>query len=300
MSWKHLGEVFDIHGGGIDLVFPHHENEIAQSRCAFHSPVMANYWMHNGFLQVEGEKMSKSEGNFFTIRELLEKWPGDVLRLQMLMTHYRQPLDWTNDRAMLASSELEEWSHVLQNRYNLPNDKKPNVVVEALSDDLNTPNAISALRDLFSRAKKGGSDQELEFASACKFLGLRKLDQPGLFQFGVSAMNVGQQNLFKYSEAVEKLRAAIANNAAEARTRWLSFIKQDGLDVEIDKGARITLIRGDQEAIKRNVDQLIADRKVARARKDWGESDRIRDKLKAMGIEVEDKQDGTTVWRVAR
>ena len=95
MSWKHLGETFDIHGGGIDLVFPHHENEIAQSRCAFHTPVMANFWMHNGFLQVEGEKMSKSLGNFFTIRELLADWPGEVLRFDMLRTHYRQPIDWT-------------------------------------------------------------------------------------------------------------------------------------------------------------------------------------------------------------
>src|SRR5271156_5920502 len=95
MSWKHLGETFDIHGGGIDLVFPHHENEIAQSRSAFHTPMMANYWMHNGFLQVEGAKMSKSEGNFVTIRELLSDWPGQVLRFNMLRTHYRQPIDWT-------------------------------------------------------------------------------------------------------------------------------------------------------------------------------------------------------------
>ena len=95
MSWKHLGETFDIHGGGIDLVFPHHENEIAQSRCAFHTGVMANYWMHNGFLQVEGEKMSKSLGNFFTIREVLADWQGDVVRLAMLSTHYRQPINWT-------------------------------------------------------------------------------------------------------------------------------------------------------------------------------------------------------------
>ena len=95
MSWKHLGETFDIHGGGIDLVFPHHENEIAQSRCAFHTKVMANFWMHNGFLQVEGEKMSKSLGNFVTIREVLADWPGDVVRLAMLSTHYRQPIDWT-------------------------------------------------------------------------------------------------------------------------------------------------------------------------------------------------------------
>src|SRR5205085_696439 len=101
MSWKHLGETFDIHGGGIDLVFPHHENEIAQSRSAFHTPVMANFWMHNGFLQVEGEKMSKSLGNFVTIRELLAEEPnnprwGEIIRLNMLRSHYRQPMDWTH------------------------------------------------------------------------------------------------------------------------------------------------------------------------------------------------------------
>ena len=100
MSWKFLGEIFDIHGGGIDLVFPHHENEIAQTRCAFHTPVMANYWMHNGFLQVEGEKMAKSAGNFVTIHELLTGWNGDGGRERFcvsrcLSTHYRQPIDWT-------------------------------------------------------------------------------------------------------------------------------------------------------------------------------------------------------------
>ena len=95
MAWKHLGEKFDIHGGGIDLVFPHHENELAQTCCAFHSDRMANVWMHNGFLQLESEKMSKSLGNFFTIREMLADWPGEVLRLSMLKTHYRSPIDWT-------------------------------------------------------------------------------------------------------------------------------------------------------------------------------------------------------------
>src|SRR5258708_5224247 len=95
MAWRHLGETFDIHGGGIDLVFPHHENEIAQSRCAFQTPMMANIWMHNGFLQVESEKMSKSLGNFFTISEVLADWQGDVIRLAMLASHYRQPIHWT-------------------------------------------------------------------------------------------------------------------------------------------------------------------------------------------------------------
>src|SRR5947199_6483925 len=94
MSEAYLGQVFDIHGGGLDLIFPHHENELAQSRCAHGTSVMANTWMHNGFLEVEGRKMSKSEGNFVTIRELLANWTGDVLRLQMLMTHYRSPIDW--------------------------------------------------------------------------------------------------------------------------------------------------------------------------------------------------------------
>src|ERR1700726_3862662 len=109
MSGKYLGEVFDIHGGGIDLVFPHHENEIAQSRCAFHTPVMANFWMHNGFLQVEGEKMAKSEGNFITIREALDDWPGAVLRFQMLMTHYRQPIDWTRHASEQAAVALDSF-----------------------------------------------------------------------------------------------------------------------------------------------------------------------------------------------
>src|SRR6201990_3348854 len=95
MAGQYLGETFDIHCGGIDLQFPHHENEIAQSRCAFHTPVMANTWMHNGFLQVEGEKMSKSLGNFFTIREVLAAWQGDVVRLAMLSTHYTKPINWT-------------------------------------------------------------------------------------------------------------------------------------------------------------------------------------------------------------
>src|SRR4051794_14644461 len=147
MSWKHLGETFDIHGGGIDLVFPHHENEIAQSRCAFDTPLMANYWMHNGFLQVEGEKMSKSLGNFFTIRELLADWPGDVLRFNMLRTHYRQPMDWT-------VRGLEETFKTLESLCEHPSFLDGSdaafapAVLEALCDDLNTPKAIAELHVL--------------------------------------------------------------------------------------------------------------------------------------------------------
>src|SRR5690349_20513055 len=140
MSWKHLGETFDIHGGGIDLVFPHHENEIAQSRCVFHTPMMANYWVHNGFLQVEGEKMAKSLGNFVTIRDLLKDWPGEVLRFQMLMTHYRQPLDWTRKRTEEAAAALDAFRHLTTA---VDDGAVSPRVLAALEDDLNTPQVIT-------------------------------------------------------------------------------------------------------------------------------------------------------------
>ena len=167
MSWKHLGEVFDIHGGGIDLVFPHHENEIAQSRCAFGHGVMSNIWMHNGFLQVEGQKMSKSLGNFLTINELLADWPGDVLRFNMLRTHYRQPIDWT-------VKSLEESWRTLEGFFNnagavhAEQGRIAASVLEALMDDLNTPKAIAELHAL----DRPGAQNELgETLKALGFTG---------------------------------------------------------------------------------------------------------------------------------
>jgi len=157
MSWKHLGEVFDIHGGGIDLVFPHHENEIAQSRCAFATPVMANFWMHNGFLQVEGEKMSKSLGNFFTIREVLADWQGDVIRLAMLSTHYTKPINWTVKGLEEAAKALESFFDAAA----ADAEARPAPpVLEALADDLNTPKAIAemhALRNAAGRKALAGT-----------------------------------------------------------------------------------------------------------------------------------------------
>jgi cysteinyl-tRNA synthetase len=169
MSWKHLGETFDIHGGGIDLVFPHHENEIAQSRCAFHAPVMASYWMHNGFLQVEGEKMSKSLGNFFTIREVLAEWPGEAIRLAMLQTHYRQPINWTSTGLAEAKRTLDHW-------YQLAGDAQPGMlcadVVDALADDLNTPKALAAFHELRSEAAKGSAGAAAGLKASAQLLGL--------------------------------------------------------------------------------------------------------------------------------
>ena len=159
MSWKHLGETFDIHGGGIDLVFPHHENELAQNRCAFHKDVMANFWMHNGFLQVEGEKMSKSLGNFVTIRDLLADWPGEVLRFNMLRTHYRQPIDWTVRSLKESDTVIRKWRETFRDaswkREELTLAYEPKGrFFEALNDDLNTPLAISELHKLQDWARR--------------------------------------------------------------------------------------------------------------------------------------------------
>ncbi|MES0027842.1 cysteine--tRNA ligase [Mesorhizobium sp. M0040] len=154
MSAAYLGEVFDIHGGGLDLIFPHHENEIAQSRCAHGTETMAKVWMHNGFLQVEGQKMSKSLGNFYSITELLEtdtfggrKWPGEVLRLAMLMTHYREPIDFSVRKLEEAENTLRKWKRAAD--LAPPTAKPvPAGVIEALSDDLATYAAFQLLTQL--------------------------------------------------------------------------------------------------------------------------------------------------------
>ena len=168
MSWKHLGETFDIHGGGIDLVFPHHENEIAQSRCAFHTDVMANVWMHNGFLQVEGEKMSKSVGNFFTIHDLLKDWPGEVLRFNMLRTHYRQPIDWTVKGLEESWKTLDDWYWIVADA---PGGSVSGPVMAALEDDLNMPQAIAVLHGLRNRAQGGDDTARADLASSLRLLG---------------------------------------------------------------------------------------------------------------------------------
>jgi cysteinyl-tRNA synthetase len=163
LSQPHM---FDIHGGGIDLVFPHHENEIAQSRCAYETPIMAQIWMHNGFLQVEGEKMAKSLGNFVTVHELLEDWqgyawPGEALRFNMLRTHYRQPLDWTLVALNEAHKTLWEWYGDLEGKGAATG--IPGPVLDALLDDLNTPKAITEMHRLHSAGHWGGLRAALEF-----------------------------------------------------------------------------------------------------------------------------------------
>ncbi|WP_375597913.1 cysteine--tRNA ligase [Devosia sp. Naph2] len=178
MSERYLGETFDIHGGGLDLIFPHHENEIAQSRCAHGSHAMANVWMHNGFLQVEGQKMSKSLGNFFTIHDLLEtkalggrKWPGEVLRLAMLMTHYREPIDFTVRRLEEAEALLNGWYRAVGD-VTAEGGLLCAGMVDALDDDLNTPAAVRALHELRAEAVKGIVPAMRSLKASAALLGL--------------------------------------------------------------------------------------------------------------------------------
>ena len=168
MSAAYLGEMFDIHGGGIDLIFPHHENEVAQSRCAHGTPAMANYWMHNEFVQIEDTKMSKSLGNFVTIRDLLADWPGEVLRLNMLKAHYRSPMEWTLKGLEETAKTLDDWYMVAADT----NGEQPSdAVIEALSDDLGTPQAIALLHGLRNSAASGNERDRGSFAVSLRLLG---------------------------------------------------------------------------------------------------------------------------------
>jgi cysteinyl-tRNA synthetase len=209
MSKSLLGETFDIHGGGLDLIFPHHENEIAQSRCAHGTKVMANYWMHNGFLQVEGQKMSKSVGNFYTIQQTIgaddfgqRVWEGEVVRLAMLMTNYRQPIDWSVKRLREAEDIMVQWKLTVSdlveplNTYNLtPSAFGPDTqVLEALFDDLNTHLAIQKI-DKIAQQLRQRPDLYASFVSSLELLGLS-----GGVQASSSTLDIPREQIVRLVE----------------------------------------------------------------------------------------------------
>ncbi|HZY49316.1 MAG TPA: cysteine--tRNA ligase [Devosia sp.] len=239
MSERYLGQVFDIHAGGLDLIFPHHENELAQSRCAHGTEVMARYWLHNGFLQVEGQKMSKSLGNFVTIHELLEtdkfggrSWPGEVLRLAMLMTHYREPIDFTVVRLNEAEERLRGWQRVASKAKGTGT-VDPSVL-EALSDDLGFHRASVAM-DVIARKANRGVDTAVEcLAATLKFFGFPT------------------DSLIADAEVFDSSRIADAVNARLAALNAKDFAKADEIraallaegiqlmDSKNDAGERVT------------------------------------------------------------
>ena len=171
MSEKYLGKNFDIHGGGLDLIFPHHENEIAQSCCNNNTKNFANYWVHNGFLTINKEKMSKSLGNIITISDAVNKYSGQVVRLALLSAHYSQPLDWNEELLRNQESVLNKW-------YNLYSEQKEKnlEVDEILLDDLNTPGFIAKIHELYNSASKGNEENKIKFNQACKLIGLFDLN----------------------------------------------------------------------------------------------------------------------------
>ncbi len=275
--------IFDIHGGGIDLVFPHHENEIAQSCCAFESSRMANVWMHNGFLQVEGEKMSKSLGNFVTIHELLHTtkfggraWPGEVLRLAMLRTHYRQPIDWTVRELERADQKLSEWYRLIRGAASSVGSVDEGVL-DALSDDLNTHDAIVRLQELARTGKRPA------LAASLRFLGfscdLSKLDWA--VSTGHDGLSINIDSTAPSARTVIGEARGTSTSTATAVGRWFKFEADGSYSAD--------------PVTQKRIDVLISLRTAARAAKNWAESDRLRDQLTALGVAIKDNKDGTTL-----
>lgn len=243
-----LGETIDIHGGGHDLVFPHHENEIAQSTCAHGGKIFARYWLHNGFLNVNSEKMSKSIGNVLLVRELLKHAPGEAIRLVLLTAQYRQPLDWTDEVLTEARKKLDRLYGALRELGDVaaaPGVQAPEGFIAALEDDLNTPMALAELFELARAANKAESTQDKARIKA------QLLDAGGL-------LGLLQQ----------------------APTTWFATASDQatGLDPA-------------------EIDRLLEARVNARKAKNFAESDRIRDELKAKGVLIEDSAQGTR-WRM--
>ena len=269
MAKKYLGDTFDIHGGGQDLVFPHHENEIAQSKCAYHGN-FANYWLHNGFIQINGDKMSKSLGNFFLLREILEKFSGNVVRLFILSTHYRKPINFSFENMEDTKKALQNIVKSMNKFENIvekyKNEKIENVKIsefsqkivefdkkfeEAMNEDMNTPQALATIFDQIRETNKFISTNENEFSTI--YYEIKK---------SYDSLKVKIENVFGIAIEVE--------NAVK---------EEEGENMELTK---------------KLIELLIKLRSQARSEKNFKLSDEIRDELKALGVEIKDNKDGST------
>ena len=273
MAKKYLGDTFDIHGGGQDLVFPHHENEIAQSKCAYHGN-FANYWLHNGFIQINGDKMSKSLGNFFLLREILEKFSGNVVRLFILSTHYRKPINFSfenmEDTKKALQNIVKSMNKFKNNVEKYKNEKIENVknsefsqkidefdkkFEDAMDEDMNTPQALATIFDQIRETNKFISTNENEFSTI--YYEIKK---------SYDSLKEKLENVFGIAIEVE--------NAVK---------EEEGENMELTK---------------KLIELLIKLRSEARSEKNFKLSDEIRDELKALGIEIKDNKDGSTDYNL--
>ena len=236
MSHFYLGEMFDIHAGGIDLVFPHHENEIAQTRCSFGTSSMANIWMHNGYVTVDGEKMSKSVGNFYTVHDLLSKWPGEVIRYALLAGQYRAPLDYSIKGLSDARSALDRLYQSLRDTENTVSERfKPaEPVLNALADDLNTPLALSKLHELAGNLNRTQNTESIaikgELLASARLLGLLQKD-PEIWFKGISEHNYEWTDDKIEKFILARKQARLAKDFLEA-DRIRNELKANGIVLE--------------------------------------------------------------------
>ena len=273
MAKKYLGDTFDIHGGGQDLVFPHHENEIAQSKCAYHGN-FANYWLHNGFIQINGDKMSKSLGNFFLLREILEEFSGNVVRLFILSTHYRKPINFSFENMedtkkalqnivksmnkfenIIEEYKNEKIESVKNSEFSQKIDEFDKKFEDAMDEDMNTPQALATIFDQIRETNKFISTNESEFSTI--YYEIKK---------SYDSLNEKIENVFGIAIEVE--------NAVK---------EEDGENMELTK---------------KLIELLIKLRSEARSEKNFKLSDEIRDKLKKLGVEIKDNKDGSTDYNL--
>ena len=210
MSKKFLGNEFDIHGGGIDLIFPHHENEIAQSRCANDTKVFANYWLHNAFITMSNEKMAKSQGNILKIKDFRGKVSGQVLRLALISAHYKQPLDWNDKLLDDCQNTIDKWYNV----YLPSNQDLEDEIIQPLYDDINTPGYIANLHKLYDKANKGSDTDKQIFNSACNFIGLLQETKEEWLDYKKGKIDISETEIENKIELRNKARAD--KNYAEA------------------------------------------------------------------------------------
>ena len=273
MAKKYLGDTFDIHGGGQDLVFPHHENEIAQSKCAYHGN-FANYWLHNGFIQINGDKMSKSLGNFFLLREILEKFSGNVVRLFILSTHYRKPINFSFENMedtkkalqnivksmnkfenIVENYKNEKIENVKNSEFSQKIDKFDKKFEEAMDEDMNTPQALATIFNQIKETNKFISLNENEFSII----------------------------YYEIKKSYDSLKAKIEN------VFGIAIKAENTVKEENEKSMELT---------KKLIELLLKIRNEARSEKNFKLADKIRDELNSLGIKIEDNKDGSTSYKI--